>query len=134
VSNYNQRTFDIVVSKNHDHSPQLSSLSAPPTEELQRYCRLPGHADGLSGRFLVAEGLDHIGEPLRRNGWQRWSATKAYTDASGTRWRHQIAASISSSEAWRAGLMSLAVCPLPLIRTRVWMAGVASCLWCAGGG
>jgi hypothetical protein len=31
---------------------------------------------------------------------------------SGTRWRHQVAASISSSEACRGGLMSPAVCPL----------------------
>jgi hypothetical protein len=47
------------------------------------------------------------------NSWWRWSARKAYTDPSGTRWRHQLAASIWASEAWRAGLMSPAVCPLP---------------------
>ena len=55
VSNYNQRTFELVVGKNHDYSRQLTLMAANPPEELQRYCRSPGHADGPSGRFPVAE-------------------------------------------------------------------------------
>jgi DNA invertase Pin-like site-specific DNA recombinase len=40
----------------------------------------------------------------------RWSARKAYTDPSGSRWRHQVAASNCSSDGWLAGVMP-AVCP-----------------------
>src|SRR5215207_10798445 len=40
----------------------------------------------------------------------RWSASKAYTDPSGTRWRHQAAASNCSSDGWLEGLM-LGACP-----------------------
>ena len=39
------------------------------------------------------------------NSWWRWSTRKAYTDPSGTRCRHQVAASSWSSEAWRWGRM-----------------------------
>ena len=31
-------------------------MAANPTEELQRYCRPPEHAEGLSGSFAVAQG------------------------------------------------------------------------------
>src|SRR4029450_12457511 len=39
------------------------------------------------------------------NSWWRWSARKAYTDPSGIRWRHQVAASSWASDGWPVGDM-----------------------------
>jgi hypothetical protein len=50
--------------------------------------------------LTVASALsDDIGEQLRREQLVGWSTRKAYTDPSGTRWRHQVAASIWASVA-----------------------------------
>jgi hypothetical protein len=50
--------------------------------------------------LTVASALsDDIGEQLRREQLVGWSTRKAYTDPSGTRWRHQVAASIWASAA-----------------------------------
>jgi hypothetical protein len=53
--------------------------------------------DHLGGHRRVASALpDDIGEQLRR---EQLAARNAYTDSSGTRWRHQLAVSIWASEA-----------------------------------
>ena len=96
-------------------------VQAQPTGDLpgdvapQRADRLPVR-QALQGLQHHHRG-DHLGRhrrvpaalPVRSanssggNSWWRWSARKAYTDPSGTRWRHQVAASSWSSEAWLGG-------------------------------
>ena len=56
-------------------------------------------------RRMPATLTDKVRECLRRDNSWRWSAGKACTDPWGTRWRHQMAASIWSSDGWLVGLI-----------------------------
>jgi hypothetical protein len=80
VSNNNQGARNGVVSKNHDYPRQLALRTRSQSQELQRYCRLPGHADGPSGSFAVAEGS----APTRNDGRCRgWSGRRRVASARG---------------------------------------------------
>jgi hypothetical protein len=72
VSNYDQRTFDLVVSKNHDHSRQLT-LRTGPVRRAPTLLQVARTGRWYERKPLMADGSAPTPNDSRCRGWSRRS-------------------------------------------------------------